>query len=91
MHMSKESKLLRKCKKVGWVEEGCVRVDMKKELKLLLKLPKKVEGGRVQGCGGDQSGCERRIGVIVKMQKKKKKKGWGGVLCGGGVEELKLL
>ena len=65
-------------------------MDMNKELKLLLKLQKKAEGGLVQGCGGGQSGCEHRIEVIVKMQKKKKKKkrlrwdplwGWVGDGC----------
>ena len=81
-------------KKVGWAGEGAgVRVVMNKELKLLLKLQKS-EGGPVQGWGGGQSGCERRIEVIVKMQKKKKRKrlGWGPLWGGGGgVEELKLL
>ena len=57
---------------------------MNKELKLLLhvRLQKKVEGGPVQWWGRGQSGCERRIEVIVKMQNKKK--GWGGVLFEGG-------
>ena len=65
---------------------------MNKELKLLLKLQKKLREGPVQGWGGGQSGCERRIEVIVKIQKtKKKKKGLGGVLLGRGVEVLKLL
>ena len=35
------------------------------------------------GWGGGQSGRERRIEVIVKMQKEEKK-GWGGVLFGVG-------
>ena len=38
-------------KKVGWVGVG-VRVDMNKELKLLLKLQKKVEGVRSRGGAG---------------------------------------
>ena len=39
---------------------------------------------------GGQSGCERRIEVIVKMQNEKR---LGGVLFerGGGVEEFELL
>ena len=52
-----------------------------------------MRGGPVQGWGGGQSGCERRIEIIVKMQKKKRKRlGWGPLWGGGGggVEELKL-
>ena len=53
---------------------GGVRVDMNKELKLLLKLQKKsccenkknVGGGPARG--GGRGGCERRIEVIVKMK-----------------------
>ena len=60
-------------KKSGGWGRG-VRVDMNKELKLLLKLQKKKFRGPVQGWGGGQSGCERRIEVIVKMQKRV---GWG--------------
>ena len=67
-------------------------MDMNKELKLLLKLQKKVEGDPVQGWGGGQSGCERQIEVIVKMQKKKEeKKGWSGVLFVGGGRRMKVL
>ena len=66
-------------KKVGWGGGG-VRVVMNKELKLLLKLQKKVEGGPGQSMGGGQSGCERR-----KFKKRRrKKKGLGGVLFEGG-------
>ena len=58
---------------------------MNKDLKLFVKLLTKIEGGQVQGWGGGQCGCERRIEVIVKMPKKRrKKKGWGGVLFGWG-------
>ena len=46
------------------------------ELKLFWKCIKK--------CPGDQGGCERRIEVIVKMQKKRKKVGGGSGLGGGG-------
>ena len=69
-----------------------VRVDMNKELKIhTVKIAKKVEGGPVQWWGGVQSGSERRIEVIVKMQNEKKD-GVGSFLSGGGgVEELKLL
>ena len=63
-----------KQKSVGWMMGGGVRVDMSKELKLLLKLQNKIEGCPVQGWGGGQSGCEQRIEVIVKMQKKEEKK-----------------
>ena len=49
-------------------------------------------GGPVQWWGGGQSGCERRIEVIVKMQNEIKKKQVGvGSSLRGGVEELKLL
>ena len=43
------------------------------------------------GWGGGQSGFERRIEVIVKMQKKKTKKVGVGSSLGRGVKELKLL
>ena len=58
VHMTKESKLLRKCKrkKVGCVGWGS-GVDMNKELKLLLKLQKKKWRGSGPGVGG-QSGWE---------------------------------
>ena len=46
---------------------GRVRVDVNEELKFLCKLKKKSGGGRV---GGGQGGCERRIEVVVEMQKK---------------------
>ena len=39
-------------------------------------------GGR--GRVGGQGGCERRIEVLVKIQKKKKIGGGGGVGGGGG-------
>ena len=52
---------------------------MNKELKLLLKLHKKIEwGAPVLGWGWGQSGCERRIEVIVKMQNEKKVR-WGSL------------
>ena len=42
-------------------------------------------GGWGVGVGfGDQSGCERRIEVFVKIQKKKFLGGVGGVGGGGG-------
>ena len=46
---------------------GLVRVDVNEEMKLLRKCK------RVRGCPGvdGQDGCERRIEVIVKIQKKK--------------------
>ena len=34
-------------------------------------------GGPVQGWGGGQSGCKRRIDVILKMHKKRKEKRLG--------------
>ena len=44
----------------------------------IVTLQKKLIGCPVQGWDGGQSGCERRIEVIVKIQKKKKKRlGWG--------------
>ena len=46
-----------------------VRVDVNEELKFLRKFKKKNWEG-----GGGQGGCERRIGVFVKIHKKK----WGG-------------
>ena len=49
-----------------------VRVDVNGELKFLRKFKKKF------GRGGGQGGCERRIGVFVKIHKKK----MGG---GGGI------
>ena len=49
VHMTKESKLLRKCKKVGWMGEGG-QGDINKELKLMLKLQnKKLRGVRARG------------------------------------------
>ena len=60
-----------------------VRVKMNKELKLLLKLQNKVEGVRSRGgvgWGEGQSGHERRIEVIVKMQTEEKKVGVGSSL-----------
>ena len=53
----------------GWW--GGVRVDVNEELKFFVKIKKKKNwgrGGRVRGVG--QGGCERRIKVIVKIQKK---------------------
>ena len=73
-------------KKLGaWVRG--VRLDMNKELKLLLHVrlqqKKKMGGGdAVQWLGGGQSGCERRI-EVVKMQNEKKV-GVGSSLGGGG-------
>ena len=40
---------------------------------------------------GGQGGCERRIEVIVKMQKSWRGSGWGGVVRVDVNEELKLL
>ena len=49
---------------------GGVRVDVNGELKLLWKL-KKHWGGVGSGVGlGGQGGCERRIEVVVGIQKK---------------------
>ena len=72
-------------------------MDVNEELKFLGKFKKKKFGGGGVG-GGGQDGCERRIGVFVKIQKKM---GWGGGRGvvgsgGGGVrvdvnEELKFL
>ena len=58
----------------GWGD----RVDVNEELKFLGKLKKIffLGGGGPGGVG--QDGCERRIGVFVKIQKKN----WGG---GGGL------
>ena len=73
---------------VGRGQVWGVRVDVIKELKFLGKFTKiKIlwgEGGlgRVDGGGGCQGGCERRIEVFVKIQKKN----WGGGGGGGGVE-----
>ena len=45
-------------------------------------------GGGVGVRLGDQSGCERRIKVFVKIQKKKfGGGGWGGGSVGGGSGE----
>ena len=56
----------------------------------MVKIQKKSEG--VRGWGGGQGGCERRIEVIVKMQKKKSEGSvWGGVVRVDVNEELKLL
>ena len=64
-----------------------VRVDVNQELKFFWKIQKKnwlggrgVHGG--SGLGG-QDGCERRIEVLVKIQKKIG--GGGGGSGGGGV------
>ena len=54
---------------------GLVRVVVNEKLKLLWNCPKKI--------GGCQGGCERRIEVIVTMQKKEKKSGWRGSGFGG--------
>ena len=55
---------------------GGLRVDMNKEL-VIVKIAKKLWGVRSWGRG--QSGCERRIEVILNMQTKRRKKrlGWG--------------
>ena len=68
-------------KKVGWAGEGVVRVVMNKELKLLLKLQKKVVGGPVQSRDGGQSGCERRK---CKKKEEEKKLWMGSSLREGG-------
>ena len=58
----------------GWGRDGGVRVDLNEELKFLCKFKKEiVGGGGGGGCGrvgGGQGGCERRIEVLVKIQKK---------------------
>ena len=56
----------------------------------MVKMKKKSEV--VPGWGGGQGGCERRIEVIVKMQKKSRRGSeWGGVVRVDVNEELKLL
>ena len=76
-------------------------MDVIEELKFLGKFKKKnwggVGGGGWGGRVGGQGGCERRIEIIVKIQKKKNWGGAGGEGRGGeGVrvdvnEELKFL
>ena len=67
----------------GGVGGGAVRVDMNEELTFFGKIQKKnLEGGSGgggggPGDGGDQSGCERRIEVFVKIQQKKNLEGGG--------------
>ena len=75
----------------GRVGFGGVRVDVIEEWKFLRKFTKKIGGGGVMGCSsglGGQGGCERRIEVMVKIQKKKKTFFLGGGVVGrvgGGV------
>ena len=58
----------------------------------IVKIKKSREVGSVRGGGGCQVGSERRINVIVKMQKKNSRGEGEGVGQGGGEnEEFKLL
>ena len=58
----------------------------------MVKMPKKKVGGGPGSEWGGQDGCERRMEVIVKMQKKKRRgSGWVGVVRVDVNEELKLL
>ena len=68
----------------GW--GGVARVDLNKELKFFVKIPKNNRGGGrggrvgVSDCGG-KDGCERRSEVF---RKNSKKKSGVGVRSGGG-------
>ena len=77
--------------KKSWVRGGGGqgRYEQKIEVTVTCKIAKKVEGDPVQWWGGGQSGCERRIKVIVKMQNEKKKVGVGSSLR--GAEKFELL
>ena len=53
---------------------GGVRVDVNEELKVFVKIQKKIGGGGGGGgCRGSSGKGRRRIKVFVKIQKKKKK------------------
>ena len=55
------------------------------EIKVFVKMGGGDQGGGGVGVGlGDQSGCERRIEVFVKIQKKKFWGGGGGSVGGRG-------
>ena len=79
MAVNEELKLLRKCKK-SWEGEvfgrgrggeggRLVRLVVNEELKLLLKCKKKKSWGWSGWGEGGQGGCERRIELILTMQK----------------------
>ena len=87
VYMTKETKLLRKClkKSGGWEGGGGVRVDMNKELKLLLKLQKKLRGPvEVYGGVGLRVDANDELKLLSKCRKKRRKKGLDRVLFGGG-------